>query len=89
MLVGLGVFGWVELEATVEDSDFWEAAESDACSLMEVSRELSPESFEDAEARIRWDEVNDRIGGNCRLGLQGHSLGGGSLKGFIIFRASS
>jgi hypothetical protein len=93
VLVGLiGVFDCDELEDTDEESDFLDAAESDACSLMEFSCELPPESFGDGEAaRVRRVVVNDRIGVYRRLGrgLEGHSLAGGSLKGFIIFRTSS
>lgn len=68
LLVGLGgPFDGVELEDAEENSVFLELAESDACSPMELSCELSPESFGGAEARIRWVEVNDRIEGYGRL----------------------
>jgi hypothetical protein len=87
VLVGLGGFDIEEVEDVEEDSDFLEVAESEACSLMELSCGLSPESFGGAEARIRWVEVNVRIEVYRRLGgaLEGHSLAGGSLKEFIIF----
>ena len=93
LLVGLGgVFDPVELELADDVSDFLDAAESEACSLMEFSWELSPEDFGDGEAaRVRRVVVKDRIGVYRRRGrvLEGHSLAGGSTKGFTIFRASS
>lgn len=88
MLVELrGDFDEIELEDAEEDSAFLEVAESEACSLMDLSCELSPESCGDADASIRWAEVNDRIRGYGRLGREcaGHGLEGGSLKALIIF----
>lgn len=75
------------MEEADEDSGFLDVAESDACSLMEVSCELSSDGLGFGVARFRLVEVKDRIGRYCRLRrvLEGKGLGSGSLKGIIIF----
>ena len=90
VVVGLGFEG-LEAEDADEDSDFVDVAVSEACSLMELSFGFSPESFGDAKSWNRCAVVKDRIGVYCRLGrnFDGHSLAGGSLKGFIVCKASS